>query len=55
MLEGKKRGLAEFDFEGIFDARSKVIAWKGFTRFKKGFGGREVLTPGLYSKWTWPF
>jgi lipid II:glycine glycyltransferase (peptidoglycan interpeptide bridge formation enzyme) len=55
MLEGKRRGLAHFDFEGIYDSRSNVKRWKGFTRFKKGFGGREHMTAGLYSKWVWPF
>lgn len=51
MLEGKKRKLDFFDFEGIYDPRSKIKRWKGFTRFKKGFGGRKVMYPNLYSKW----
>ncbi|MFC1653412.1 lipid II:glycine glycyltransferase FemX [Patescibacteria group bacterium] len=51
MLEGKRRKLSSFDFEGIFDPRSKVIKWQGFTRFKEGFGGRKMMYPGLYSKW----
>ncbi len=55
MVEGRKRSLNQFDFEGIFDPRSKVVKWKGFTRFKKGFGSKEVMYPGLYSKWVWPF
>ena len=55
ILEGQKRKLKAFDFEGIYDPRSKVIRWQGFTRFKKGFGGGVEMTPGLYSKWIWPF
>lgn len=51
MLEGKRRGLRVFDFEGIYDPRSKIKRWKGFTRFKEGFGGRKVMHPNLYSKW----
>lgn len=55
ILEGKRRKLHYFDFEGIYDPRSKVVRWQGFTRFKKGFGGKEIMFPGLYSKWHWPF
>lgn len=55
MLEAKRRGLLRLDFEGMYDARSKVVKWQGFTRFKRGFGGQEWLLPGLYTKWHWPF
>ena len=51
LLEGKKRNLQFFDFEGIYDPRSKIKKWTGFTRFKEGFGGRKVMYPNLYSKW----
>lgn len=51
LLEGKRRKLEFFDFEGIYDPRSKIKKWKGFTRFKEGFGGRKVMYPNLYSKW----
>ncbi len=51
LLEGKRRKLEFFDFEGIYDPRSKIQKWKGFTRFKEGFGGRKVMYPNLYSKW----
>lgn len=54
ILEGKKRGLNYFDFEGIYDERSRVIKWQGFTKFKEGFGGRKIMYPGLYSKWHLP-
>lgn len=39
-----------FDFEGIFDERFPLNSWKGFTRFKKSFGGREVEYPGILKK-----
>ena len=42
----KKEGNKVFDFEGVFDERFPLTSWKGFTRFKKGFGGIEVEYPG---------
>jgi lipid II:glycine glycyltransferase (peptidoglycan interpeptide bridge formation enzyme) len=41
--EAKKRGCAEYDFWGIDEQK-----WPGVTRFKKGFGGQEVIYPGAY-------
>lgn len=40
----KKRGCKIFDFEGIYDGRFPKAAesWKGFTKFKEGFGGDTV-------------
>lgn len=40
----KTLGLHMFDFEGVYDERfsSVTSSWKGFTRFKQGFGGKEV-------------
>ncbi len=38
--EAKKRGCVQYDFWGI-DER----LWPGVTRFKRGFGGREIAYP----------
>jgi lipid II:glycine glycyltransferase (peptidoglycan interpeptide bridge formation enzyme) len=42
--QSKKRGFQIFDFEGIFDSQlpKSFSGWKGFTRFKQGFGGQEL-------------
>lgn len=40
-----------FDFDGVFDSRYPISAWQGFTRFKKSFGGEELLYPPAYRKW----
>jgi lipid II:glycine glycyltransferase (peptidoglycan interpeptide bridge formation enzyme) len=37
ILEAKKRECIEYDFWGIDEKK-----WPGVTRFKKGFGGREI-------------
>jgi len=37
ILEAKKQGLTEYDFWGIDEKK-----WPGLTRFKKGFGGKEL-------------
>ena len=50
MLEGKRRGCRWFDFDGIYDERYDDEDWKGFSRFKAGFGGREVTYLGSYIK-----
>jgi len=44
ILHSKKRGAKIFDMGGIYDkrfARSQK-GWKGFSHFKKSFGGKEV-------------
>jgi len=54
ILIAKKRRMKIFDFEGIFDERFPLPAWRGFTRFKKSFGGEEVEYPGAFIKWRFP-
>jgi len=51
----KKKGSKFFDFEGIYDNRFPLKSWKGFTRFKKSFGGNEVEYPGAFTKFRFPF
>lgn len=43
----KKRGCNEFDFVGVWDERQphKFSDWKGFTKFKEGFGGTSRYYP----------
>ncbi len=51
----KKKGSKIFDFEGIYDDRFPLKSWKGFTRFKKSFGGNEVEYPGTFTKFRFPY
>lgn len=41
----RKKGCRVFDFEGIYDIRFPKAgqSWKGFTKFKQGFGGKEIV------------
>ena len=50
ILEAKKLGYKEYDFWGIDE-----IKWPGVTRFKRGFGGKEVTYPGAYDLVFKPF
>lgn len=44
-----------FDLEGIEDSRYKVTRkWRGFSHFKKSFGGKEVEFPGSFTKYYHP-
>lgn len=47
LREAKKRGCTVFDFEGIYDERYPKLnkKWLGFTKFKTGFGGKEIYFP----------
>ncbi len=50
VLWAKKKGVKVFDFEGIYDERFPNKSWRGFTHFKKSFGGYEVEYPGAFVK-----
>ncbi len=48
--EAKRRGFKEYDFWGINEKK-----WPGLTRFKKGFGGKEINYLGSYDLIFQPF
>lgn len=50
ILWSKKKEARVFDFEGIYDERFPLKNWKGFSHFKKSFGGMEVEYPGTFVK-----
>ncbi len=50
ILLTKKEGCKTFDFDGIYDDRFPIKTWLGFTKFKKGFGGKEIEYPGAFIK-----
>lgn len=43
ILEAKRRKLTIFDFDGVDDGSHALKRWKGFTRFKEGFGGEKII------------
>lgn len=50
ILKSKAGGAKILDFEGIYDERFPDKSWKGFSHFKKSFGGYEIEYPGVFSK-----
>lgn len=51
ILWAKKKGKKYFDFEGVYDKRFPMKRWRGFSEFKKKFGGKIVSYPGCVSRW----
>lgn len=51
----KKSRKKIFDFGGIYDERFPLKNWKGFTEFKRKFGGNVVEYPGPLFKYFNPF
>ena len=47
--KSKEAGFLYYDFWGIATQESKRNKWSGFTRFKKGFAGKEINSPGTYN------
>ncbi len=47
LKESKERKCRLFDFVGVWDERipDKNTEWKGFTKFKEGFGGTDMYYP----------
>lgn len=46
--QAKNLGCEEYDFWGISDSDSGKDSWAGISRFKGGFGGREINYIGAY-------
>lgn len=56
MRLAKRQKMQFFDFESIFDPRypKENIRWKGYTDFKKKFGGQVILFPPSWIKFYSP-
>ena len=48
ILDAKKAGFKIYDFWGIAPDDNPKHRWAGVTRFKKGFGGKQIDYPGTY-------
>lgn len=55
ILWAKSQGCKTMDLEGIYDSRFPNESWKGFSRFKLGFGGKIKKHPGAYTKYRFPY
>lgn len=49
MQDAKEKGLTHYDWWGVAPVEAgKEHPWSGISRFKRGFGGEEVGSPGTY-------
>ncbi|RJQ33773.1 peptidoglycan bridge formation glycyltransferase FemA/FemB family protein [Candidatus Parcubacteria bacterium] len=46
--QAKRLGYKIYDFWGIAPSDGSKPKWEGISRFKRGFGGREIESPGTY-------
>ncbi len=51
IIRAKKAKLKWFDLEGVFDERWPQKRWRGFTEFKRRFGGKLIRFPGSFFRW----
>ena len=54
VLEARRRKLKTFDFDGIDDGSKSLRHWKGFSKFKRSFGGKEIEFVSQFAKWFFP-
>jgi len=53
--EAHELGLSYYDFRGLAPHDNSKPSWEGFSRFKRGFGGQEIDSPGTYDFIYLPF
>jgi peptidoglycan pentaglycine glycine transferase (the first glycine) len=53
--EAKRRGCRFYNFGGVTSSRDEYEGWEGLTRFKRRFGGEEILHSDFYDLVAEPF
>lgn len=48
ILRTKERGLPEYNFWGVSPEHQHIHPWYGLSKFKRGFGGVEIVYGGTY-------
>ncbi len=46
--QAKQEGFKYYDMWGLAPADGSKPSWEGFSRFKRGFGGQELVAPGAF-------